>query len=115
MRCDQALHQPSRLDVFGGRSSAGIERADAFHQRLLEGSTDGHCFTHGFHLRAESLFRARKLLKLPLWDLHDDVINRGLEARGSLARDVVGNFIERVSHREPSCNFGNGEACGLRG
>ncbi len=84
----------------GRRFLAGLERAHRFQQRLLEGAADGHHFADRLHLRTERFVCARKLLKLPLRNLDDHVIERRLKARRRLARDVVGNLVERVADGE---------------
>ncbi len=109
MRRDQPLRQNLRLDLFAADALAGIERADALHQRFFEGAADGHHFADRFHLRTERVVGAGKFLELPLRNLHDHVIERRLEAGRSLARDVVGNFVERVADGEFRGNLGDRE------
>src|ERR1051326_5051540 len=105
MRRDQALRQDARLDALRPRALASIERAYPFEHRLFEGPADRHDFAERLHLRPEVLVGTRKLLELPLGNFYDDIIQRGLEARGRLTRDVVGNLVERVSHREARSNL----------
>ena len=76
---------------------AGVERAHALQQRFFESAADGHHFADRFHLRAQALVGAGKFFELPLRNLHDHVIERRLKAGRRLARDVVGNLVERVA------------------
>ncbi len=114
MRRHQALGQNLRLDLCAAHALAGIERADALHQRFLEGASDGHHFAHRFHLRAQGVVGAGKFLELPLRNFHDDVVQRRLEAGWSLARDVVGNLVERVAHSQFRGDLRDRESGGLR-
>ena len=114
MRRNQTLHEAPWFDVFGGGALTGIERTDTLHQRFFEGSANRHRLANRLHLRTESLFRAGELLKLPLGNLHDNVIDGRLEAGGSLASDVVGDLVERVADGEPCGDLSYGEARGFR-
>ena len=71
--------------------------AHGLAQRALKVRADGHDLAGGLHLRAETAGRADKLVKRPLGELHDDVVQRGLEAGAGLAGDVVLDLIERVA------------------
>ena len=84
-RRDEPLGQATRLEDFGAGFLAGLESTPGFHERFFEGAADGHDFADGLHLRAEGVVCAGELLKLPLWDLDDDVVDGGLEAGGRLA------------------------------
>jgi len=98
MRRHQPLRQNLRFNLVSADTLACIERAHALHQRLFEGASNGHHFADRFHLRAQVFIRAREFLELPLGNLDDYVVERRLKAGGSLARDVVGNFIQRVAY-----------------
>ena len=114
MRRHQTLGQNLRLDLAAADALARIERADALHQRLFKGASDGHDFANGLHLRPQVFIRSGKFLKLPLRNLDHHVVERRLEARRSLARDVVRDFIERVAHGELCRNLRDGKSRGLR-
>jgi hypothetical protein len=88
---------------------AGFQRAPGLHQRFLEGAPDGHHLAHRLHLRAQRFVGAGKLFKLPLGNLDHDVIDRRLEAGRRLARDVVGNLVERVAHGQLGGDLGDGK------
>ncbi len=114
-RSDEHLRQAARLQNFRAGLLAGFKRAPGLHQRFLEGAADGHHFAHRLHLRAQRVVGAGKLFELPLGNLDDHVIDGGLEAGRSFARDVVGNLVERVADGEPGGDFGDGKSGGLRG
>ena len=56
-----------------------------------------------------------ELLKGPARHLDDDVVERRLEARRGLARDVVGDLVERVAHGQLGGDLGDREAGRLGG
>src|SRR3954470_20743573 len=68
MRRNQSLRKNFRLDLAGARTLAGFERPDSLHQRLFEGTADGHRLTDRLHLWAEAFISAGKFLKLPFGD-----------------------------------------------
>jgi len=76
MRRDQPLRQNLRLDLSAAYSLAGIEGANALHQRLFKGASDGHHFADRLHLHAEAFVRSGKFFELPLRNFHDYVIER---------------------------------------
>ena len=114
MRRHQPLRQNLRLDLGSADALAGVERANALHQRFFEGAANGHHFAHRLHLRAQVFVGAGKLLELPLRNFHDHVVERGLKTGRSLARDVVGNFVERIADGQFRGDLGNRESRGLR-
>ncbi len=114
IRRHQLLGDDARLDIFHASALPCLQRPDTLEQRLLEGTADGHNFADRLHLRAERLVHAGKLLELPLGDLDDHVVERRLEAGGRLARNVVGDFVERVADGKLGRNFGDGESGRLR-
>ena len=63
----------------------------------------------------EAFVGAGEFFELPLGNFYDDVIERGLEAGGSLAGDVVGNFVERVADGKLGGDFRDRESGGFRG
>src|SRR5579864_4997813 len=110
MRGDEALGENLWLEFAAADALAGIERTDALHQRFLEGAPDGHHFADGLHLRTQRVVSAGEFLELPFWNLHDNIVERRLETCGSLARNVVRNFVERVSDSEFRGNLRDGES-----
>ena len=67
------------------------------------------------HLRAELAVGARELLEREARHLHDDVVDRRLEAGRRLARDVVLDLVERVADGELRRDLRDREARRLRG
>ena len=107
--------EAARLQNFRSGLFAGFKRSPGLHQGLFKGAADGHHLTDRFHLRAQRLVGAGKFLELPLGNLDHDIIDGWLEAGGRLARDVVGDFVERVADGELGGDFGDGKARGLGG
>ncbi len=114
MRRDQALSEDLGFDFFRAHFLASIERANTLLQSFFEGAADGHHLADRLHLRSERFVGAGKLFELPFRNLDDDIVERGLEASRSLARDVVGNLVEGVTDGKLGGNLGNGESGGLR-
>ena len=114
MRRHQPLGQNLRFNLFAAHALAGIERADALHQRFFEGAPDGHDFADRLHLRAQGVVGAGKFLELPLRNFHDHIVERRLETCRSLARDVVGNLVERVADGKFRGNLRDRESRRLR-
>ncbi len=92
-----------------------IQPAHCLVQRFGEGAANGHHLAHAFHLRPQGGIRAGEFLKIPARNLDDHIINARLETGWGDAGDVVGDFIQRISHRQQRGNFGDGKAGGLAG
>jgi hypothetical protein len=69
-------------------------------QRFLEGAPNRHRFADALHLRRQRRIGLRKFFEGETRHLHDAVVDRRLETRGSFARDVVPDFVERVTDRQ---------------
>ena len=82
---------------------------------LFERAADGHHFADRLHLRAEHGFGAGEFLELPAWDLHHDVVERGLEAGRRDLGDVVLDFIQPVADRQFGGDLGDGKSGGFGG
>src|ERR1051325_9192317 len=106
---DQPLRQDLGLDVFAASLLTRLQRTNGFEQRFLERPPDGHHFADRLHLWTQVLVGAGKLFKLPLRYLDDHVIERRLEAGRGLARDVVGDLVERVADGKLGGNLRYGE------
>src|SRR5580704_3453846 len=115
MRRYQALGEDLGLDFFRAHALSGIERPDALQQRFLECAPDGHHFADRLHLWPQRFVGAGEFLELPFRNLDDHVVERRLEAGGSLARDVVWNLVERVADGKFGGNFRNRKTGGFRG
>ena len=87
-----------------------LESAQPFLEGFLEGPSDGHRLADGFHLGGETIVGAGKLLECEPRDFHDDVVEHRLERSWCGARDVVGQFVERVSHGELCADARDGES-----
>ena len=77
-----------------------LEPALGLHERLDERPADAHRLADGLHLRPERRVGVRELLECEARDLHDDVVERRLEARRRRAGEVVRDLVERVADRE---------------
>ncbi len=85
------------------RRGTGVELAGAerLEVRLGERPADPHRLADRLHLRSQSPISARELLEGEARELHDDVVERRLEARGCRPRQVVRDLVERVADGEP--------------
>ena len=98
----------------GEDSRRPLHRSQGLVQRLREVAADGHRLANTLHRRSQGGIRSGELLKGEAWDLHDDVVERRLERRRCLLRDVVGDLVECVTDRETGRDLGDGKACRLR-
>ena len=71
-----------------------LERAQRLLHRRLEGAVDGHDLAGGLHLRSERPVGAGELIEGPTRDLHDDVVERGLECGGGPLRDRIRDLVQ---------------------
>ena len=90
---DQALGENLRLNLLRPNLFSCVQSANSLEQRFFEGAAYGHHFPDGLHLGSQVLIGAGKLLKLPLGDFYDYVVQCRFEAGRSFSRDVVGNLI----------------------
>jgi len=95
-------------------SMTDLERSDRLLKALLESTPDGHDFADRLHLRRQRRIGGGEFLEGESWNLRHDIIDRRLEARRRFARNVVGNFIERVAHRQLRGDLGDRETGRLR-
>ena len=89
----------------------GFHRRERLLQALMDGTTDSHGFTHGFHSSGKIWFRAWELLESEFRDFGDDIVDGRLERRRRYLCYVVVEFIERVSNSQLRRDLGNREAC----
>ena len=88
----------------------GFESAQRLLHALLEIAPDRHDLADRFHRGRQVIGRALELFKREAGDLGDDVINGRLEAGRRRAGDLVGQLVERVTHRQLRRDAGDGEA-----
>ena len=90
-----------------------FERTQRLEKRFLECPADRHHLADRFHLNAERGIGTGKFLESEFGNLGDDIINRRFECGGSLAGDVVGDFIESVADRQLGGDFGDRKTGGF--
>ena len=93
------------MEVVGVPGELALEAALRLHERLAERAPDAHRLADRLHLRAEARVGAGELLEREARDLHDDVVERRLEARRRRAGEVVRNLVERVADRQLRRHF----------
>ncbi len=106
-RRDQLLPDEIRIDLFGTRFPAALQRSHTFQESFLECAADRHDLAHRLHLCAESWIGIGKFLKGPFRDLHDDIVQHRLERCRRLLCDVIGNFVEGIADGEFRRNLRN--------
>ena len=93
----------------------GVDLSDSLLQRLLEGSSDGHDLTDRLHGGSDVSLDVLELGQVPLGDLGDNVVERGLETgRGGLG-DSVRQLGESVAKSNLSGGVGERVSSGLGG
>ena len=100
-----------------GRGVERVQRylrsADSLHQGCLEARRDGHNLAGGLHLCAEGTGGAGKLIKGPLGEFHNHIVQRRLKAGAGPAGDVVSDLVEGIAQGYLRGNFRDGVAGGL--
>ncbi len=94
---------------------ADLQAAQRLLQGLLEVAADGHGLAHRLHAHAEDGVGSRELLKGETRDLHHAIVDTWLEAGGGFLGNIVGQFVEGVTHRKFGGDLGDGETGGLAG
>mmetsp|Transcript_894 Transcript_894/g.2080 ORF Transcript_894/g.2080 Transcript_894/m.2080 type:complete len:1014 (-) Transcript_894:28-3069(-) len=94
---------------------AGLQAAERLLEGLLEGAAHGHRLTHTPHHGGQDVVGAGELLEGEAGDLGHDVVNGGLEGRGGLPGDIVGDHVQGVAAGQLGGDLCNGEASGLGG
>ena len=103
------------LGIEAKTPAAGFQRAQAFLNGLLEGATDGHRLTHGFHRGGQHRIGGGKLLEGEARHLGDHVVDGRLEGGGRLTGDVVRQLVEGIADGEFGGDFCDRETGGLGG
>ena len=96
-----------RMQALGLPLEVSLEPALRLHERLDEGAADAHRLADGLHLSPERRVGVRELLECEARDLHDDIVERRLEARGRGSGEVVGDLVERVADRKLRRDLGD--------
>ena len=107
--------------LWAGQVDLGIQAANTdfqatqgFLQRLLEGTADGHDFTHGFHLGGQAGVSFREFLEGEARQLGHYVVDRRLEGRrGATTGNVVLQLVEGVADSQLGGDLGDREAGSL--
>ena len=89
------------------RIKPDLRAAHRLEECSLKGWRDRHDLTGRLHLRAELAGRARELVKRPLRELDDHIVERGLKAGAGLARDVVADLVKREPERDLGGDLGD--------
>ena len=87
-----------------------LERTHRLLERLGEGPPDRHDLADRLHLGAEGRLGTGELLEGPARHLGHDVVDRRLEARRGLLRDVVGDLVQGVPDGQLGGDLGDREA-----
>ncbi len=111
----EALLVEGVLAVAAQAVTAVLKRAHGLAEGLFEGAADGHDLADGLHAGGKGGVRALELLEREARNLHDAVVDGGLEAGRGCLGDVVGDLVERIAHGELCSGLGNREAGGLGG
>jgi len=84
-------------------------------ERLGEVAADRHRLADRLHVRGQRRVGGWELLEREPRHLHDDVVERRLEGRRGLLRDVVGDLVERVADGDLGGDLRDRVAGRLRG
>ena len=113
-RLEQLVHG-ARLGAPVEARAALLERAQRLLQRARVVAADRHRLADRLHGRGEGRVGGRELLEREPRHLHDDVVERRLEARRRDLGDVVRDLVEAVADRELRGDLRDREAGRLRG
>ena len=97
--CLQLPREPG-MEVLRAPLRVDLEPPARLPERLGEGAADTHRLADGLHLRAQRRVGAGELFERETRELDDDVVERGLEARGRRPCQVVRDLVERVADGE---------------
>ncbi len=90
-----------------------LDGADCLHNGLLKAGTDGHYLTGGLHLGAQGTLAIYELIKGPLGELADDIVQSRLKAGQGVTGDRVADLIQPVADGNLGGYLGNGITGGL--
>ena len=113
---DAGSFRAGQVDFRVEAASAHFQATQGFLQGLLEGTADGHDFTHGLHLGGQAGVGLGEFLEGEARQLGDHVVDRRLEGgRGTAAGDVVLQLVEGVADGQLGGDLGDREASSLGG
>ena len=104
---------PEVLAVAAEAEAADLQAAERLLEGLLERAADRHRLPDALHLRGEPAVGLGEFLEREPRHLHDDVVDRGLEAGLRPPRDVVGELVEPPAHRQLRGDLRDWKAGGL--
>ena len=91
-----------------------LQRTQCLHQSFGERTANRHCFANALHRRSKTWISISEFFKGKPWSLHDDVIQRWLKRSRSDLRNIIHNFVERVSDRQFGSNLCDRKARSFR-
>ncbi|MNT00255.1 hypothetical protein D3C72_1346810 [compost metagenome] len=113
---DAAGFRVGQVDFRVEAAGADFQAAQGFLQGLLEGTADGHDFTHGLHLGGQAGVGFREFFEGEARYLGHHVVDGRLEGRrGAAAGDVVLQLVEGVADSQLGGDLGDRETGGLGG
>ena len=115
----QAVHDRVLVPQFAAIGAQAIplqlEGLACLLQCFLERSADGHHLAHGLHLEAQHIVTPREFVKVPTWDFHHNVVQRGLKHRRGVPSDLVFELVQVVTNGQLRRNLGNRVTRGFGG
>ena len=96
---------------------AGVALVDGTHRLakgLLEVAAQSHGFTHGFHGRGQRGIGTRELLERETRHLGDHVVDSRFKRGRRRLRDIVLDFVKRITQGKLRGDFSDREARGFR-
>ena len=91
----------------GQRFQTQFDTSDSLHDTLFKGSTDCHDLTGSLHLGTEGTFCIDKLVKRPLGEFDDQVVQCRLKAGIGCTGNGVDNLVHRITDSDLGCNLCN--------
>ena len=92
------------------RAGGNFRAAHRFHHCHFKGRTNRHNFARRLHSRTQLTLRVQEFIKRPLGHFYNEIVNRRLETSVGVARNVVYDFVKRVTERDFGRNLCNREA-----
>ena len=96
------------------RIQRDLRAADRLHQSLFKTDTDSHDLARRLHLRPQGSLRIDKLIKRPLGQLNNRIVDRRLKAGIRRARHRILDLIQCISNSDFRRHFRNRIPCRFR-